>query len=669
MLIRHKWISWPIPAAAAVALAGAFAAAQNPNSRQEPRSHLPSVFVEAGQDRFAYSGKVGAELSASGITVADHRFRFRVEHAGADPAAAVEGVDPMETVVNFIAGSDPRQWRTGLRSYGRVRIRGAYPGIDILYGSSTRRMKSDYVVHPGADPRAIRLRYPDAEALWIDEDGALAAATSEGELRESAPEVYQDIGGQRIPVAGRFVILGEREAGFEIGAYDPEHDLVIDPEIVASGYYGGPRGESATAAAVDGQGFIYLAGWTDSPILPLSRTFPFGGSVDGFIAKFEGDGASPVWVTYLGGAGDDRILAMAAAPGNDLWVAGATAPRNFPIANALQATRRGTRDGFLARFSSSGTVLQFSTYLGGSQQDTVTAMRVDSAGAVYLAGETNSPNFPTASPLQRHLGGMRDAFLAKIVGGTIQFSTYLGGSGDDRATAIGLTASAVFIGGCAGSTDFPVKNAFQATRNGAQDGFLAGYALSGPVQTFATLLGGSAGSPECVAGLDTDSAGNVYAVGTTTSANFPVSGAAQPGTGGSQDAFFAKFSATGVRQYSSYLGGRGMDAGAAIAADAAQRVWIAGSTSGGFPTVSPVQPAHGGVYDAFLARVESSGASVSFSTYLGGSANDTAAAVTLAGSKVVVAGSSSSANLPVVNNVLGRYAGSSDAFLTLFAGP
>lgn len=634
---------------------------------------LPVAFIESGREFAVFAEGLSARFSPGSVQFSTG---VEMEWEGANPATRAEGLERLRTRVNFITGTNRAAWKTGLAAYSGILYRNLYPGIDLTWGNSGRKLKSEFVVAPGADPSVIRMRYGGARSVSIEPDGSLTIVTRMGEMREAPPFLYQKGRGTPVAVSGRFVMAGPKEVAFEIEDYDETHTLYIDPVLTASTYFGGSRNDAVTAVTVDSQGDIFVAGWAESANLPVSRNLPYAGSVDAWVACFDPSGRVLRWVTYFGGSGEDRALAIAVDSSGSPWITGFTTSRNLPLAQPFQTTRRGTRDAFVAQFDSLGSFLKFASYLGGTALESGNAIRIDQGGIAVIGGETTSPNFPVSpAPYQRLHGGQRDGFVLRLSHFGIMSSTFLGGSGDDRVTSLAIAGSAILAGGCTASPNFPVKVASQASISGGQDGFVVSLNTPGTDAAYSTYLGGSAGSPtapECVNGIAADSGGNAYVTGSTPSANFPVGGAFQTAhAGGGLDAFLTKFTPSGARVYSSFLGGRGPDVGYGIAVDGAQRPWITGYTgSGNFPVSSAAsQPTFGGLYDAFLARVESSGASIGFATYFGGSANDSGLAVAVnSAGDAVAGGSTTSVNFPVLNAFHDKIKGSVDGFLLRVSG-
>ncbi|MBI3474861.1 MAG: SBBP repeat-containing protein [Acidobacteria bacterium] len=305
--------------------------------------------------------------------------------------------------------------------------------------------------------------------------------------------------------------------------------------------------------------------------------------------------------TYLGGSGTggDIGVAIAVDSAGNAYVTGQTNSTDFPTANAIQPTNAGNGDAFVTKFNADGSALVYSTFLGGSTGgEEGQAIATDSAGNVYVTGATLSSDFPTVNPIQRRYGGGdTDAFVTKINadGNALVYSTYLGAAGEDDGQGIAVdSAGNAYVAGTTGSKRFPVKNSIQpAFGGGARDAFVTKINAAGSAFVYSTFLGGS--DDEYGAGIAVDSAGDAYIAGSTLSADFPVNNAIQPTFGGVIDAFVTEINSAGAALvYSTYLGGSNWDQGFGIAADSAGNAYVTGVTqSTNFPTFHPIQPSLG----------------------------------------------------------------------------
>jgi len=614
-----------------------------------------------------------AYLHRDGIVLRTQHHDTRLVFEGASRGVVLEGVDEAQGKANFLFGSDPRHWQTGLPMYSRVLYRGLYADIDMFYGGTGRRLKSEFVVHPGADPTLIRWRVEGHDRISIESDGTLTVSTRGGEFREEAPAVYQWRDGVQEPVEAAFRLIDASTIGFDVGTWDRSRALVIDPVLTYSTYYGGGGGDSATGIAVDGSGNAYVAGWTESADFPVvGPRQGFGGSVDAFVFKLTASGTAVAYATYVGGNRDDRAFGIAVDTSGNALLTGWTSSTNFPVTTAAQGAMAGVRDAFVLKLNPAGNALVYSTFLGGSAADSGNAIAVDSAGNAYVAGETASSNFPRLNPFQTSSRGRLEAFVAKYsAAGALQYSSFHGGAGDDRALGVAVDSSgASYLTGVTDSTNLTTVAPVQPLSGGGQDAFVAKVSATGASLVYATYLGGSgggAGAPEAGYAIQVDSVGNAYIAGATGSLNFPLTAPAQAAFGGGGvDGFVVKLNSAGTaRLYSTYLGGGSADFATAIRVSAAGLAFVSGYTaSPNFPLASPTQSALAGGYDAFVTQLDAAGSSIPFSTYLGGGNSDGATSIALdSANNMYVAGITQSTNFPLVAPVRSSNSGNADAFV------
>jgi hypothetical protein len=639
-------------------------AEQTPTPRhigQEPS--LPTFFIpnrgltDPAIRYFIQTPDLRAGFTADSAVFQLHDLSLRVRFDGANPRVQVEAEDPLPARANFLIGNRPEQWQTGLPLYRKILYRNLYPGIDMTYGGVGHRIKSEFVVAPGADPNRIRLEYSGAEQLEIDARGDLLVRGQHMEVREEAPVVYQETAGGRVEIAASYR-LDDRTLAFEIGPYDPSLPLVIDPVLSYATYVGGGGLSAVTGLALDPSGSLYVAGWTEALdfniVVPVQASNQ--GGVDVFVAKLNAAGTAYVYATYIGGRGDDRAAAIAVDSSGEAYVTGATSSTNFPLVAPVRSTLGGGRDAFALKLSAFGNRMIYSTYLGGSNTDAGNAIAIDSLGNAYIAGDTASNDFPVSGAAQTTLGGGTDAFVTKLTpSGVISFSTFLGGSGTEHAGGMAVDLSGnVYVAGGTTSTNFPVVTPLQAVSGGSQDAFLTKLSSTGSQIVYSTYFGGSGGAvgtPEQANAVAVDSSGNAYIAGITNSSNFPVTGGAfQIVFNGVEDAFVAKVNAAGNGLfYSTYLGGTGFDSANALAIDSSGNAYIAGYTSSAsLAVVAPIQASFKGLYDAFISEVNAQGNGLGFSTYYGGTGSDAANAIVVdAAGNIFVGGQTSSFDLPL----------------------
>jgi hypothetical protein len=582
----------------------------------------------------------------------------RMRLVGARSAPRFTALDPLPGRTHYLVGNEPSRWRPGLVSHGRVRVEDVYPGIDLVYYGNERQLEYDLVVAPGVDPGVIALAFSGARRLEVDAAGDLIVHVPGRQLRMRKPLVYQEHDGARHEVLGHYVLLGPDRVGFRVGAHDAAQALVIDPVLLYSTYLGGSSDDTLTGVAVDSSGHVYVAGYTystDYPTTPgaVQPHFAGGSQRDAFVTKLAPDGTL-VYSTYLGGTNDDTASDMAVDSLGRVWVVGATWSTDFPSPNPPTATPTGL-NGFVAQLTADGSALVYSSVLGGSRFDSMSRVAIDSSGSIYLAGYTESADFPTVNPVQPGCAAsfQGDVFLAKLDANTKNpvYSTCLGGSGFESVVGIGVDAGGnLYVGGETGSTDFPTKNPVQANLGGGaypRDAFLAKVDANGAL-VYSTYLGGYGYDNEYIQAFAVDGGGNAYIVGGTGSSNFPTANAVQPALGGSIDGFVTKLDGQGAFVYSTYLGGSDLDEIYGITTDAAGNAYLTGITSStNFPTTPGVlQPRYGGNGNAFVTKLSPTGALL-YSTFLGGSgvAGGQGLAADSSGS-VYVTGYSRSADFP-----------------------
>jgi len=564
---------------------------------------------------------------------------------GANPAPAVAGVGELPGKSNYFVGNDPKKWRANVPTYAKIEYRDVYPGVNLVYYGNQRQLEHDFVVSPGADPKAITLAFEGMDGVAIDALGDLVLRADGGEVRLRKPVVYQEQNGQRAVIPTRYVLKAERQVAFEVAAYDATKPLIIDPVLAYSTYlggrasaFGGNADDEGLGIAVDAAGNAYVTGRTLStsfPTTPGAFQVTFGGGFfDAFVTKLNGDGSALVYSTYLGGSVDDRGNAIAVDAAGNAYVTGSTSSNNFPTTSGAVQPTCGISggDAFVSKLNETGTTLVYSTCLGGSGGQFGNGIAVDVAGNAYVTGQTTSPNFPTtlgAFQPSPH-GGIAHAFVTKVnpTGTGLVYSTYLGGSGIDLGNGIAVdVAGNAYVTGFAGSTDFPTTpGAFQTARASSSDAFVTKVNPTGTGLVYSTYLGGNADDEGFAIAVDV--AGNAYVTGRTNSPNFPTTlGAFQTTFAGGGDAFVTKLntlaSGSASLVYSTYLGGSRADVGFGIAVDVQGNAYVTGSTnSRGFPTTpGAFQTDLAGVADAdaFLTKLTPTGTGLVYSTYLGGS--------------------------------------------------
>jgi hypothetical protein len=613
-------------------------------------------------------------LRDSGAVFQGRGFNIAMTLIGADPHAHPNALGMLPGHVNYLFGTAPEPL-ANIPVFSHVEYRYVYPGISLLFYSNGNDLEYDFAVDSEADVSAIRLRFTGMSRFSIDDQGALLFETPTGKLHHAPPNVYQIRKGRKVVLPSRYRILEGGDIGFEVGTHDRSSPLVVDPAITFSTYLGGHGGDAGVAVTTDAFRNVYLTGWTELPDMPAAVTLGSPHGIDIFVAKLNASDLSLAYLTYIGGESDDRPAGIAVDSAGSAILAGTTHSRTFPTYAAARSTLSGTQDAFVLKLSPTGASLLFSTFWGGTGANTASGVALDTTGSIYVVGTTDSTAFPTRNPLQAANAGKQDAFLTKFDStGAPQYSTYLGGAGDDFGMAVAVDAGGnPFVAGGTYSVNFPVLHPLQSTNAGGEDAFLVKIAASGGGLIYGTYIGGDHGdsaAPETATGVAVDRSGSAYVTGVTSSPNFPTSSGVQTiYGGGATDAFICRVNTGGTKLlYSTYVGGSSTDYATAITLNGAGTTYITGYTvSPDFPIVSATQTTRGGDYDAFVTGILPNGAALTFSTYLGGSAADAAngIAVDVLG-RMYVVGQTLSGDLPLRGALQTYRSGIMDSFVTAF---
>ena len=601
---------------------------------------------------------------------------------GANSAARVSGAEPLPGKSNYFIGNDPAKWRQNIPQFARVEYKSVYPGVDLVYYGDQGQLEYDFRVAPGAEPSQIALKFQGASTRI--ESGDLILATDQGDVRFHAPHIYQQNGNTQKPIAGSFRQLADNKIGFTIGDYDHSRELVIDPVLSYSTYFGNPGtnggNESFVNLAVDSSGFIYLVGATDSNDFynrnsyPTNDNPPFQSTLNGaqniFIAVINpnppsGSGISQLlYATYLGGSGTDFPAGIAVntnvdqlMTGIDIYVAGTTTSTNFPVSSTTSggltpfqsAPEEAGTHGFVTRLNlpTFGTLnastLRYSTYLSGNGADTVTGLAIDGNGDAFVTGVTTSTDAPSngfpANPngyqKQSNSPGNPQFFASEIDtksgsgSGSMIYSTYFGGGNHNGSLTV--------VGG--GIAVDPPPNSAPNMYITGQTNYLPGTTGGFPLfNAQQSCLDEAGNHGNCALPDPTNADGFVAKI--------------NPNPNG--------FGANPL--YSTYIGGTGVDAGVAIAVDSSGNAYVTGSTNSGdwVSAGSGFQPSCGGSptcsKDAFIVKIGNLTGSfypLTYFSYLGGSGEDVGQAIQVDSAQAVrVVGSTNSTDLPVTSNTL-----------------
>lgn len=539
-------------------------------------------------------------------------FAVRLDFVGARRHVRPRPEGPRGPLVNLLTGGRAN-WHTNIPATATLVYTELWPGIDLALVGKANRINYEFRVKPGADPGRIRLRYRGGETPRLQPSGDLVVDTPLGTLRDPSPFAFQERRGEKVAVPSRFELsASDGTFGFALASYDRAKPLIIDPAIlVYASYLGGAGDDEGTAIAVDASGAAYITGVTSSD----EASFPTG---TGFQSIRGAD------ATYSGGG----------------------------------------YDAFVAKVLPSGTKLAYVTYVGGNGRDVPSGIAVDSSGAAYVTGHTNSADqFPTlGGPDTSFNGGANDVFVFKLdpSGTALVYSGFVGGNNDDRESGIAIDPSrSAYVTGLTYSNQdtFPTGTGFgllpgaDQTHNGDGDAFVVKVSPDGGRLLYASYIGGNNFDNGYAVGVD--EARNVYVGGNTGSdeTSFPdgdgVGGIPGPDTtynGGAFDAFVVKLNAAGTSfSYVAFVGGAGGSErderyATGLAVDPEGNAWIAGGrasaedtfpTGQGFGSIPGFDRTSNGGPDGYVVKINSAGTAFDYATYIGGSGNDEAVRVAI----------------------------------------
>ena len=668
---------------------------------------VPREYLSYGPNGSLRLTRAGVGFAAKGRPV------VRLALSGSQ-AAEPEGNDLQASVSHYYLGRDSAKWRTGVANYGKVRYRGVYPGIDLVFHGSDRSFEYDFVVSPGADPRQIRMRFDGVKKLHLNAEGDLI--TGDGGLTQHRPRIFQ--AGREI--AGSYRIHHDRTVTFDIAPYDRTLALTIDPVITYVSYLGGYGADSAYGVSVDPAGNVYLAGTTvaaDFPGAaalgqrPVDRQF-------GFVSKFAPVSGGKTRLLYTLFLGDESsnlptaAHAVATDSAGNLVVVGETGVDGFPTKNAFQPQLGGgldcvaedgtpvpCLDGFLAKFSTNGGALIFSTYYGAKYNNYFNDVAFDSAGGIYAVGAQEDGELTdlkgTPNSFQPLPGGNVDMILTRWdPNGQLLYASYLGGKESEIANSVAVEKPGVmWVGGDTSSADMPfpvINNGLQTKYTAtAKSGYLARLDMNqsgSAALTYASYFNGTINNTS-LAKLFLDPKGQVVFCGATSS-DIPVTATRMQNYGGvppsriannafvAADGFVARLnpSVAGIAglTYSTYVGGSDSDAATSCGLDPKGNLVVTGWTYSNdlfFMAGSPLPYKFStglGASDIFLIRIDSTtlGGRVD-SILFGGTADDVALAMAINSQGFAyVAGQTLSSQFPVTQSAAQHtYGGDNSLYL------
>ncbi len=599
----------------------------------------PLRFEPAAQDgKFVARGFRSAMLFESDrATVGTGDKALTLRFDGANRRARLEGLDKLGSTTGVFHGSDPSQWRAHIANYSRLKVHDLYRGIDAVYYGNSHELEYDLVLAPGADARRIRLRF-DGEQPMIDAHGSLVAS-----FVQKRPVAYQIAAdGAKVPVESGYRRNRDGSFGITVGRYDHTRELIIDPTVSMAFYLFGLSEDVATVVGHDAKGFIYVAGTTHSPdfltYTPSADSYKIsiGGTSDAFLVKIDPNANAIVYASFFGGAADEDVNAMAVASNGVVYLTGSTSSGDFPVVNGVQTTLSGTSDAYVMQIDTTlgGTnVLTYSTYLGGTKDESGEGIALDKNGRIVVCGITTSSDFSIAGGFQASLSGSQDGFLAILnptqsANATLVYSTLIGGSDQDTARDVIVAPdNTLWVAGGTFSSDFPLAGlVFRKAYIGDGDAYMIHIDLNQNAIVWGTYLGGT-GIDEAKK-IVLDAVGRLVVTGYTVSQDFPTtSNAIQTQYGGNTDAFLVvldpSVTTSGQDQliYSTYFGGSDGDIGYDLKLDPSGNIYAVGLTmSAGLPASgNALQSKYPGAMSGFILGInpQQPGTPI-FSSYFGG---------------------------------------------------
>jgi hypothetical protein len=583
---------------------------------------------------------------------------IRVRWLGGRATASLVGAELQPGRAHYYLGRDPSGWRTDVPMYGRVVYRGVYPDVDLVFHGTQRDAEFDFVVHPGGDPRMVRLEITGADALALEGDDVVMRRGAT-RLRLHKPVVYQDTPAGRVPVAGRFTLHGQQVA-FDIGVFDRTRPLVIDPVLTYSSYLG--FGNDVVGAA-DGGLDIGIDSALNMYVVMPTR-----------VVKLSADGSTLLYSTVIGDIQPKRIAVDAG--GNAYLAANCGYPRSgftFDCATTTalatcHAMFQGDLMGIVYKLRPDGTLVA-STTIGGNSTVEMDGIAIDSGANIYLTGYAVYGGLPhTTGAFGPPAGTIGTGFVQAIAA---DFSRYLyagaftdANEGSVRPHAIAADATgAAYVTGFAGNSQFPTTaGSFQPTLAGASGaGFVTKLAPDGSQLVYSTFLGNQSTSP---AAITVDGSGNAYVAG-HAGIGLPTANAIQPAPASASDAFVTKLDPTGsALVFSTYLGGGADDAATGVGLDSAGNVYVAGATdSTDFPQRNALATPLGSAGSNFVTALTPGGNAFVYSTYFADAQTFVSAMTVAPGGAVFLTGTTSSTAYPTVRPFQAALNGTQDAFV------
>ena len=509
-------------------------------------------------------------------------------------APVIEGTDVLTHYNNYFIGNDPKKWASNCRNFAKVTYQDVWQGIDLAYFFTPEGLKYEYYVDPVAKIQDLQIKVEGADLL--NRDSTLQIITSIGTIQDTNLLVFEE---DTIKIIQADFSIDNNIISFQDIPLLRTKPIVIDP-LLYSTYLGGSGWDYSNGIEMDANCNVFILGNSQNSDFASTAGVLQGtnkGSNDVFLSKFDLNMTTLQFTTFLGGSGVENGLGLAVDSSGNSYITGYTQSSDFPVtAGAFQTSYKGNyyTDAFVSKINSTGTSLSYSTYMTSDPGNNYNEggalgykIRVDSSGNAYICGSTTSKDFPTTSgAYQTTYKNYRDVIVFKLnsTGSSLVYSTYIGGSSDlEEAYDIRIDSSGnAYITGKTCSDDFPVTTgSYQTSKNGYWDAFVTKLNADGSKLLYSTYLGGSTSDQESGFKITVDNSGNAYVAGYTESNDFPItSGVYQSINNNGWDTFISKLNSTGSSLlFSSYLGGSGNEFPYSILLDSSANIYILGATS------------------------------------------------------------------------------------------
>ena len=518
----------------------------------------------------ASGGGSGASITAASKDML-RSHAYRVSFMDANEGVEIVPDKPLPGYNNYFIGHDPAKWASNCRVFQGVTYKNLYPNIDVRYYTNNGQLKYDIIVHPGGDISKVRMNYAGATKLNLHK-GQLNIGTSVGAVTELAPVSYLYNEQGRTDISSKYTIKNGNTVSFSVPDHDQGATLIIDPTIVFVTFTGSKISNWGFTATPGPDGSFFAGG------IVFGTAFPFttgqlqpvygGGSFDVGLIKFNSNGSTKVYATYLGGSDSETPHSLICDAQGNLIILGRTYSQDFPFKTS--AGPGGAADMFVAKLNAAGSALIGCMRIGGSGNDCVnmedqnrnhsehtdslirnygddsrSEVVLDGQNNILVAAATQSLDFPITGKVfqPQYGGGSQDGVVLKIDPncGSLIWASFLGGAGADAGFVLKADplTGYIYVGGATSSPNLPGNKAGviqPAYGGGTCDGFVAQISADGSTLVRSTYLG--TGYSDAIYGLQFDRYGYPYVMGTTYG-QWPVVNAA--------------YSITGARQFVSKL--------------------------------------------------------------------------------------------------------------------